>query len=163
MMRVGFGYDVHPLVMGRRLILGGAEVPFQRGLSGHSDADVLTHAIMDALLGAAGLGDIGQHFPPTNPQYKDASSIKLLRQVTSLITEKGWHVENLDATIVAERPRLAPFVRQMQQHVGEALGISPEQVGIKATTSEGLGFAGRGEGIAAYAVVLLGKISQSKP
>ncbi len=154
-MRVGIGYDVHPLVPQRRLVLGGVQVPFDRGLAGHSDADVLLHAIMDAVLGAAGLNDIGTYFPPHDPSYKNISSIALLRQVSGLVRERGWRVINTDATIIAERPRLLPFVADMKANVGAALGIGPDQVGIKATTSERLGFVGREEGMAAYAVALL--------
>ncbi len=158
-MRVGMGYDVHPLVEGRRLVLGGVEIPFERGLAGHSDGDVLVHAVIDALLGAAGLGDIGTHFPSTDPKYKDISSITLLRQIGSLLRDQGWQVGNIDATIVAERPRLSPFADQMRKRMCETLGIGREQIGVKATTTEGLGFAGRGEGIAAYAVALVERSS----
>jgi 2-C-methyl-D-erythritol 2,4-cyclodiphosphate synthase len=154
-MRVGIGYDVHPLVEGRRLILGGVEIPFERGLAGHSDGDVLVHAIMDALLGAAALGDIGTHFPSTEPKYKDISSIVLLRQIAGSLQTQGWQVGNIDATIVAEHPRLSPFVDQMRERICETLGVGREQIGVKATTTEGLGFAGRGEGIAAYAIALV--------
>ncbi len=153
-MRAGIGYDVHPLVRGRKLVLGGIEIPFDNGLDGHSDADVLVHAIIDALLGAAGLGDIGSHFPP-EPRYKDISSIDLLRQVRTLLRANGWQVNNVDATVVAEQPRLSPFIAQMQRRISETLGISPEQVGVKSTTSKGLGFLGKGEGIAAHAVALV--------
>ncbi len=156
-MRVGIGYDVHPLVPQRKLVLGGMHVPFERGLAGHSDADVLVHAIMDAILGAAGLNDIGTYFPPHDLKYKDISSITLLRQVSGLIQEKGWRIANIDATIVAERPRLMPFASQMKANIGAALAIDSSQVGIKATTSERLGFVGREEGMAAYAVALLEK------
>jgi len=154
-MRVGIGYDVHPLVEGRRLVLGGVVIPFEKGLSGHSDADVLVHAIIDALLGAASLGDIGTHFPPTDPKYKDISSLTLLRQIGTLLKAEGWQVGNIDATIVAEQPKLSPFIPQMQQWISETLGISKEQVGVKSTTSKGLGFLGKGEGIAAHAVALV--------
>ena len=157
-MRVGIGYDVHPLVKGRRLILGGVEIPFERGLAGHSDGDVLVHAIIDALLGATGLGDIGTHFPPSAPQYKGISSIILLRQVGVLLQSEGWQVGNIDATILAERPMLSPFINEMRQRMGEALRVSRSQVGIKATTHEGLGFVGREEGIAAYAVALVERL-----
>ena len=153
-MRVGIGYDVHPLVRGRKLVLGGIEIPFNNGLDGHSDADVLVHAIIDALLGAASLGDIGSHFPP-EARYKDISSINLLRQVMTLLRAHGWQVNNVDATVVAEQPRLSPFIAQMQRRISETLGISPEQVGVKSTTSKGLGFLGKGEGIAAHAVALV--------
>jgi len=157
-MRVGIGYDVHPLARGRRLVLGGIEIPFDKGLDGHSDADVLVHAIIDALLGAAGLGDIGTHFPSDERKYKDVSSITLLRQVGALLQTHGWQVCNIDATIVAEQPHLSPFISQMQQRISETLGISPEQVGVKSTTSKGLGFVGKGEGIAAHAVALVEKL-----
>ncbi len=154
-MRIGIGYDVHPLVEGRRLILGGVEIPFDRGLAGYSDADVLVHAIIDALCGAAGLGDIGTLFPSSEPKYKDISSLSLLAQVAAMLQAQGWQVSNIDATIVAERPLLSPFIPQMRQRVSEALGVSQEQIGVKATTTEGLGFAGRGEGMATYAVALV--------
>jgi 2-C-methyl-D-erythritol 2,4-cyclodiphosphate synthase len=155
MIRVGIGYDVHPLVKGRRLILGGVEVPFEKGLAGHSDADVLIHAVIDALFGAAGLKDIGCHFPDTDASYKDISSLLLLQRTNQMIQAKGWQIVNIDSTILAQRPKLAPYNDQMRQNMAQTLGLSTEQVGIKATTSEGLGFAGRGEGIAAYAVALL--------
>lgn len=154
-LRVGTGYDVHRLVEGRRLLLGGVGIEHSRGLEGHSDADVLLHAVMDALLGAAGLGDIGQHFPPGDERYRDASSLVLLGTVRSMVEEAGWCVANVDSTLVAEEPRLAPHMPAMRAAVGSALGIGCEQVGIKATTNEGLGFVGRGEGIAAIAVALL--------
>jgi 2-C-methyl-D-erythritol 2,4-cyclodiphosphate synthase len=157
-MRVGIGYDVHPLVRGRRLVLGGIEIPFEKGLNGHSDADVLVHAIIDALLGAAGLGDIGTHFPSSEPKYKDISSITLLRQVGALLQNHGWQVSNIDATIVAEQPKLSPFIPQMRQRISEALGIGIEQIGVKSTTSKGLGFVGKGEGMAAHAVALVEKL-----
>ena len=157
-MRVGIGYDVHPLVAGRRLVLGGVDIPFDRGLDGHSDADVLVHAIIDALLGAAGLGDIGTHFPSSEPKYKDISSISLLCQIGDLLHGNGWHVGNIDATIVAEQPQLSPFVPRMRQGIGAALGISAEQVGVKSTTAKGLGSLGTGEGIAAHAVALVQKV-----
>lgn len=152
-MRVGIGYDAHSLTSGRRLVLGGVEIPFERGLAGHSDADVLAHSLIDALLGAAALKDIGTQFPPSDPKYKDISSITLLRQVSELLQLKGFRIGNVDATIVAQRPLLAPFIDQMRQRLSQALGISSGQIGIKATTSEGLGFTGREEGIAAYAIV----------
>jgi 2-C-methyl-D-erythritol 2,4-cyclodiphosphate synthase len=154
-MRIGFGYDVHPLAQGRRLVLGGVELAYERGLAGHSDADVLVHAIIDALLGAAALGDIGVHFPPSDPAYKDISSILLLRHVAGVLRDEGWRVGNIDATVVAQRPQLAPFISDMRQRISEALGIDKGKVSVKATTSEGLGFAGREEGIAAYAVAAL--------
>ena len=154
-LRVGIGYDVHALSAGRRLVLGGVEVPFELGLSGWSDADVLTHAVMDALLGAAALGDIGRHFPPGDPQYKDISSLTLLAKVKALLAEKGWQVNNLDATIIAERPRLSDYINDMREKLCQALGIDMERVSVKASTSDGLGFTGRGEGIATYAVAAL--------
>jgi 2-C-methyl-D-erythritol 2,4-cyclodiphosphate synthase len=155
MIRIGIGYDVHPLVKGRRLVIGGVEVPFEKGLAGHSDADVLIHAVMDALFGAAGLKDIGCHFPDSDASYKDISSLLLLQRTNQIIKAKGWQIVNIDSTIIAQRPKLAPYNDQMRQNMAQTLGLSTEQVGIKATTSEGLGFAGRGEGIAAYAVALL--------
>ena len=155
MIRIGHGYDVHPLVAGRDLILGGVKIPHSKGLHGHSDADVLIHAICDACLGAAGLGDIGQHFPDTDAQYKNIDSRKLLRKVKEAIAERGWKIANVDSTIVAQAPRLAPHLPQMIQNIAADLGIAPESVNIKATTTEKLGFAGREEGIAAHAVVLL--------
>ena len=158
-MRIGIGYDVHPLVSGRRLVLGGVEIPFEKGLGGWSDADVLTHAIIDALLGAAALGDIGSHFPPGEPQYRDISSLTLLKQTRDKLAENGWRVTNIDATIVAEQPKLSDFINAMRQQVGQALGIEASQVSIKASTSEKLGFAGRGEGIAACAVALIEGVS----
>lgn len=154
-MRVGIGYDVHPLVPGRILILGGIEIPFDKGLSGHSDADVLAHAIIDALLGAAGLKDIGSQFLSGDPKYKDISSLFLLKEVNKLIKEKGFKIGNIDATIVAQQPKLSPFVDDMCGCLTQTLGIGLNQVMIKATTTEGLDFTGKGEGIAAYAVVLM--------
>jgi len=154
-MRIGSGFDVHPLTPGRRLVLGGIEIPFDKGLSGWSDADVLTHAIIDALLGAAALGDIGSHFPPDEPQYKDISSLLLLERVRDKLKEYGWRIGNIDATIVAERPKLNPFSDGMRQQISQTLGIAPGQVSVKASTSEQLGFVGRGEGIAVYAVALI--------
>jgi len=154
-MRIGIGYDVHPLKEGRPLVLGGVKVPFGRGLWGHSDADVLVHAIIDALLGAASLGDIGTHFPDTDPQYEGISSILLLKRVGGMLGNHGFEVENIDATILAEEPKLAPYIDEMRRNIGDALGIDREQVSVKATTSAGLGFAGRGEGIAAHAVALI--------
>ena len=154
-MRIGMGYDVHRLTEGRELILGGVLIPFEKGLLGHSDADVVVHAIMDALLGAAALGDIGQHFPDTDPQYKGISSVLLLKHVGALLEEHGFTIGNIDATIIAQRPKLAPYRPAMVKNVAEALGISEDQVCIKATTEEGLGFTGRQEGIAAQAITLL--------
>ena len=156
-MRIGHGYDVHRLVPDRRLVLGGVEVPFERGLLGHSDADVLTHAVMDALLGAAALGDIGQHFPDHDPAYAGADSLVLLDQVTVLLAERGWRVGNVDATVIAQRPKLASYIPQMRANLARRMGAELEQVNVKATTEEGLGFTGGGEGIAAHAVVLLEK------
>lgn len=157
MMRIGHGYDVHRLVEDRKLILGGVEIPYEKGLLGHSDADVLTHAVMDALLGAAGLGDIGKHFPDTDPSYKGADSLKLLDHVTSLLAELGWLVGNVDATIIAQRPKLATYLPRMRDNLAARMKIAPEQVNIKATTEEKLGFTGSGEGMAAHAVCLLTK------
>lgn len=154
-MRIGHGYDVHRLVSGRKLILGGVEIPHETGLLGHSDADVLLHAISDAILGAIGEGDIGRHFPDTDPAYKGASSIKLLQQVMILAENKGYRIGNLDATIVAQKPKLAPYISRMRINIAEALNCDGERVNVKATTTEELGFAGRKEGIAAYSVVLL--------
>mgnify|MGYP004554683729 FL=1 len=154
-MRIGHGYDVHKLVEGRKLILGGVEVPFEKGLLGHSDADVLTHAVMDALLGAAGLGDIGRHFPDSDPAYAGADSLVLLDHVVALLNEKGWQVGNVDATILAQRPKLAPHIGQMQDNLARHMNVTAEQVNVKATTEEGLGFTGLGQGMAAHAVALL--------
>ena len=158
-MRVGIGYDAHPLALGRRLVLGGVDIPFGKGLSGWSDADVLTHAIIDALLGAAALGDIGSHFPPGEPQYKGISSLVLLKRVGDKLREHGWQVGNVDATIVAEQPKLRDFINGMRHQLSQTLGIALSQVSIKASTSARLGFVGRGEGMAAYAVVLIESIS----
>ncbi len=154
-MRIGHGYDVHCLVEGRKLILGGVDVPHERGLLGHSDADVLLHAIADAILGALALGDIGKHFPDTDPQYKGADSRKLLRHVIALAGQKGYTLGNVDATIVAQRPKLSPFIPEMRANISEDLAAEIDRINVKATTTEQLGFAGRGEGIAAYAVVLM--------
>jgi 2-C-methyl-D-erythritol 2,4-cyclodiphosphate synthase len=157
-VRVGVGYDVHSLTPGRRLVLGGVEIPFDRGLDGWSDADVLTHAVIDALLGAAALGDIGSHFPPGEPQYKDISSLTLLAMVRDKLAENGWQVDNIDATIVAEKPELKEFIDGMRKQLSQVLGVAMGQVSVKAITSEGLGFVGRGEGIAAHAVALIESI-----
>ena len=154
-LRIGQGYDVHRLTEGRRLILGGVEIPWELGLLGHSDADVLTHAVMDALSGAARLGDIGKLFPDTDPRYAGADSVGLLRQVAALLTEKGFAVVNVDATLIAQRPKIAPYRAQMEENLAAALGVPPQQVNVKATTEEGLGFTGAGSGMAAQAVVLL--------
>ena len=154
-LRIGHGYDVHRLAAGRSLILGGVTIPYDRGLDGHSDADVLTHAVMDALLGAAALGDIGQHFPDTDPAYKGISSIELLRRVGELLDEKGYVIENIDATIIAQKPKLAPYRPQMAANMAEALHLDAGRVSVKATTEEGLGFTGTGEGISSQAITLL--------
>jgi len=154
-MRTGLGYDVHRLVSGRLLVLGGVTVPFEKGLLGHSDADVISHAVGDALLGAAALGDLGSRFPDDDDRWKDISSLKLLRQVGLLVRENGFEIVNIDATLVAEQPRIGPHVPRMRQHLAEALSISIEQVSVKATTTEGLGFAGTGEGMEAYAVAVV--------
>ena len=154
-VRIGHGYDVHRLVEGRRLILGGVDIPWERGLLGHSDADVLTHAVMDALLGAAGLGDIGQHFPDTDPDYAGADSLRLLAHVTALLKERGFTVGNVDATILAQRPKLAPHIPQMRDNLARVMGVDVSQVNVKATTEESLGFTGSGEGMAAHAVALI--------
>ncbi|MBU2534688.1 MAG: 2-C-methyl-D-erythritol 2,4-cyclodiphosphate synthase [Chloroflexota bacterium] len=154
-LRVGIGYDVHALAVGRRLVLGGIEIPSDRGLSGWSDADVLTHAIMDALLGAAALGDIGRHFPPGDPQYEGVSSLILLAKVKDLLAANGWQVDNIDATIVAEQPKLSEHINRMREKLCQTLELDVEQVSVKASTSDGLGFVGRGEGIAALAVAAL--------
>ena len=156
-MRIGSGYDVHKLVENRELILGGVNIPYEKGLLGHSDADVLLHAISDALLGAAALGDIGKHFPDTDPQFKGADSRKLLAHVWDLIFEKGYDIMNIDATVIAQRPKLAPHIEQMRKNIAETLKIDMDQINVKATTEEGLGFTGAGEGIAASAVCLLKK------
>lgn len=155
LMRIGHGYDVHRLVEERKLILGGVEIPYEKGLLGHSDADVLTHAVMDALLGAAGLGDIGKHFPDTDPAYKGADSMKLLDHVMGTLREKGWQVGNVDATIIAQRPKLAGYIPQMRENLAVCMGVDLEQVNVKATTEEKLGFTGSGEGMSAHAVCLL--------
>lgn len=157
-MRIGHGYDVHRLVTGRKLILGGVEIPHATGLLGHSDADVLLHAISDAILGAIGEGDIGRHFPDTDPAYKGASSLKLLTHVMALAAGKGYGIGNLDATIVAQRPKLAAHIATMRGNIAQTLGTTPDRINVKATTTEELGFAGRQEGIAAYSVVLLEEI-----
>lgn len=158
-MRVGMGYDVHKLVEGRKLILGGVEIPWELGLLGHSDADVVVHAIMDALLGAAALRDIGRHFPDTDPQYKGISSILLLQKVGRLLKEKGYEIINLDATIIAQKPKLLPHIDKMIENVAEALEVSTDQVNIKATTEEGLGFTGTLQGISSQAICGIRKIS----
>ncbi len=154
-MRIGHGYDVHRLAEGRKLILGGVNIPWERGLLGHSDADVLTHAVMDALLGAAGLGDIGKYFPDTDTAYAGADSLELLARVTALLGEKGFSVGNVDATILAQRPKLAPYIPQMRDNLARVMGVEPGYINVKATTEEGLGFTGSGEGMAAHAVALI--------
>ena len=158
-MRVGFGYDVHKLVEDRGLILGGVKIPYEKGLLGHSDADVLLHAITDAILGAAALGDIGKHFPDTDPQYKGADSMKLLAEAKELLDQENYCIENVDATIIAQRPKMAPHIPKMRENVAKALGVDVSQVNIKATTEEGLGFTGTGEGISAQAVCLITGVS----
>ena len=154
-MRIGMGYDVHKLTEGRDLILGGVNIPWEKGLLGHSDADVLIHAVMDALLGAAALGDIGKHFPDTDPAYKGISSVKLLVYVAELLKENGYTIGNIDATIIAQKPKMAPHIPQMRKNMAEAMGIPESSLNIKATTEEGLGFTGRQEGISAQAICLL--------
>ena len=160
-MRVGMGYDVHKLVEGRDLIVGGVTIPHTLGLLGHSDADVLLHAIMDALLGAAGLGDIGKHFPDTDPAYKGISSVKLLEHVAALIEEKGYIVENIDATIIAQKPKMRPHIPQMEENIAKALHIDVDQINVKATTEEGLGFTGTEQGISSQAICCLTTIYES--
>ena len=154
-MRIGHGYDVHRLVEGRDLILGGVKIDYEKGLLGHSDADVLLHAVSDALLGAAGLGDIGRHFPDTDPKYKGADSLELLREVYRKISEKGYRVGNIDVTMIAQRPKLKDFIPQMQENIAAAVGVTSDRVNVKATTEEKLGFTGTGEGMSCHAVCLL--------
>ena len=154
-LRIGQGYDVHKLTEGRKLILGGVEIPWEKGLLGHSDADVLLHAVMDALLGAAALGDIGALFPDTDSRYEGADSLELLRRVAALLDEKGWKVVNIDSTVIAQRPKLAPYIPEMRRRIADALSVDPSRVSVKATTEEHLGFTGRGEGISAQAAALL--------
>ena len=161
-MRVGFGYDVHRLVEERKLILGGVEIPYEKGLLGHSDADVLVHAVMDAMLGAAGMGDIGRHFPDSDNQYKGINSMILLEKVTELLTEAGYIVNNMDVTIVAQRPKLAGFISQMEENLAKAVGVEKEDVNVKATTTEKLGFEGEGLGMSAYAVCTIKKRVQAE-
>lgn len=157
-MRIGMGYDVHKLVEGRKLILGGVEIPYEKGLLGHSDADVLLHAIMDALLGAAALGDIGKHFPDTDPVYKGISSLKLLEHVAGLLEEHRFVIENIDATIIAQKPKMRPYIDRMRENIAAALQVDLDQINVKATTEEGLGFTGNGEGISSQAVCMLEKV-----
>ena len=154
-MRVGLGYDVHRLTEGRDLILGGVKIPYEKGLLGHSDADVLLHAVMDALLGAAALGDIGNHFPDTDPAFKGADSMKLLEETVRRVREAGYEVGNVDATVIAQKPKLAPYIPEMKENISRAIGISPDRINVKATTEEHLGFTGEGLGISAQAVCLL--------
>ena len=154
-MRIGHGYDVHRLVEGRPLILGGVHIPYEKGLLGHSDADVLLHAVSDALLGAAGLGDIGKHFPDTDPQYKGADSMELLRVVVSRVLEKGYRISNIDVTMIAQKPKLRPHIEAMEQNIAAAVGIPSDRVNVKATTEEQLGFTGTGDGMRCHAVCLL--------
>ena len=162
-MRIGQGYDVHRLVEGRTLIIGGVDIPYEKGLLGHSDADVLLHAVMDALLGAAALGDIGQHFPDSDERYKGISSIALLKEVGKILQENGYMIENIDSTVIAQRPKLLPYRPQMAENIAAALGIEKEQVSVKATTEEGLGFTGTGEGISAQAIALLSSVADYAP
>jgi len=157
-VRIGHGYDVHRLVRGRRLVLGGVEISYEKGLLGHSDADVLLHAIADSLLGAAALGDIGKHFPDSDEKYKDANSLVLLSEVAKILRENGFSVTNVDSTVIAQRPKLAPFIDEMRQNIASALGVDVSCVSVKATTEEHLGFTGAGEGIAAHAVSLIDSI-----
>ncbi len=154
-MRIGMGYDVHRLIQDRRLVIGGVEIPYEKGLLGHSDADVLLHAVMDALLGAAALGDIGKHFPDTDPAYKGISSVALLKHVGELLEENRFLIENIDATIIAQAPKMQPYIDQMRANIAGTLGIEMDQVNVKATTEEGLGFTGSGEGISSQAICML--------
>ena len=161
-MRIGMGYDVHKLVEGRDLIIGGVKIPYEKGLLGHSDADVLLHAIMDALLGAAALGDIGKHFPDTDPKYKGADSLELMKEVGVLLDKNQFVVENIDATIIAQAPKMRPFIDEMRINIAQALRIEMSQVNVKATTEEGLGFTGSGEGISSQAICLLNTIDRKE-
>lgn len=162
-MRIGQGYDVHRLTEGRKLILGGVDIPYEKGLLGHSDADVLLHAIMDALLGAAALGDIGQHFPDSDEAYKGISSLSLLKRVGEILAENGFLIENIDSTVIAQKPKLLPYRPGMMENIADALGLERDRVSVKATTEEGLGFTGNGEGIAAQAVCLLSTVADYDP
>ena len=157
-MRIGLGYDVHKLIEGRKLIIGGVDIPYEKGLLGHSDADVLTHAIMDSILGAAALGDIGKHFPDTQAKYKGISSLDLLAEVKVLLSHKGYYIENIDATIIAQKPKMAPFIEKMISNISKVLDIDPDKINIKATTEEGLGFTGSGEGISSQAICLINEL-----
>lgn len=161
-MRIGQGFDAHPLVAGRRLIIGGVEIPYEKGLAGHSDADLLLHAVCDALIGAAALGDVGTHFPDTDARYAGADSRGLLREVEALLARDGWRIVNIDATIIAQAPKMAPHIPRMRDNIADDLGISPASVNIKAKTTEKLGFVGRGEGMAAEAVALIDRASVSE-
>jgi 2-C-methyl-D-erythritol 2,4-cyclodiphosphate synthase len=156
-MRIGHGYDAHRLAEGRDLVLGGVKIPHDKGLAGHSDADALAHAAIDALLGAAALGDIGQHFPPDDPGYKGADSMALLGRARALLESEGWAIENIDGTVIAQAPRLSPYIPAMRHRIADACGVEVGRVGVKATTEEGMGFTGRGEGVAAHCVALIGK------
>lgn len=158
MQRIGIGYDVHRLADGRKLILGGVDIPFEKGLLGHSDADVLTHAINDALLGAAALGDIGKHFPDDDPQYKDISSLLLMKRIRELLRQRGYQVVNIDSVICAQRPKLAHYIEEMRKNIADCLAIDIDKVSVKATTTEEMGFVGRGEGISSHAVCMIEKI-----
>ncbi len=162
-LRIGIGFDIHPLIEGRKLILGGVEIPYSKGLLGHSDADVLIHAICDAILGAISEGDLGRHFPDTDPQYRSMSSILLLKKVTEKARAKGFRIVNMDATVTAQEPRLAEYIPQMIDNMGEALGVGTDRVNIKATNPEGLGFSGRGEGIMAQSVILMEGMGKENP
>ncbi len=162
-LRIGIGFDIHPLIEGRKLILGGVEIPYSKGLLGHSDADVLIHAICDAILGAISEGDLGRHFPDTDPQYRGMSSILLLKKVTEKARAKGFRIVNMDATVAAQEPRLAEYIPQMIDNMGEALGVGTDRVNIKATNPEGLGFSGRGEGIMAQSVILMEGMGKENP
>jgi len=162
-MRIGSGYDVHRLVAGRALVLGGVEIPFDKGLKGHSDADVLVHSVCDAMLGGAGLGDLGRHFPDSDPCYKNISSLILLKECTRLLKEKGYAVSNIDSTILAQAPKIEPHKPAMEKNIADACGLSSDVVNVKATTTEGLGFAGRGEGIGAHAIVLIRDLGSKGP
>lgn len=160
-MRIGIGYDVHKLVEGRKLIMGGVEIPYEKGLLGHSDADVLLHAVMDSLLGAAALGDIGKHFPDTDEKYKGVSSLLLLKEVGKLVKYKGYEIKNIDSTIIAQKPKMAPYIPNMVKNIAEALGEDLDKINVKATTEEGLGFTGRGEGISSQSICLLKKLEKA--
>lgn len=161
-MRTGIGYDVHKLVIGRKLILGGVTIPYEKGLLGHSDADVLIHAIADSLLGAAALGDIGIHFPDTSDEYKGINSMIILKKVNDMLTDKGYEISNIDSIIVAQKPKCMPYIMQMRENISNCLGLSISQINIKATTTEALGFEGRGEGISAYSSALINEIQRGK-